>query len=286
MLPKERRGSGFARSFRDFKMNLINVNRWGTAIALVLVGFSLAGCSGGGGGGGSSNPGGAQTQVPPPESVGGNRAVFHSGAEAARVVTLNADNASWTESRDEGIVGGTYRYAPQPNTSNADLYLTEGEVESRIVLTFSSANSGSYINTASQANGTFELQPTDPPGSGGGSEPPPNDGLAPSSLSGKTMYGTRTFTSTGPVGQTHVYTFTINTFHDSDPPEESDGAYLYQPSGNEASLSLNYYSPAGFNGDKHELQMTFHTSDAGVFQSLYTRRDGTVIRINGTFTLE
>ena len=176
---------------------------------------------------------------------------------------------------------------PQPNTSNADLYLTEEAVESRIALTFNSVNSGAYVDATTQANGTFELQPIAPnPDPDPGNEPPPNDGLAPSSLSGKTMYGTRTFTSTGPVGQTHVYTFTINTFHDSDPPEESDGSYLYQPSGNEASLNLNYYAPASFNGDKHELQMTFHTSDAGVFQSLYTRRDGTVIRINGTFTLE
>jgi hypothetical protein len=262
-------------------MNLINVSMWGTAIATVLVGFSLAGCSGGGGGGGSS-PDGAQTQVPAPESVGGNRAVFHSGSADARVVTLHEDNTNWTETRDGTTVTGTYRYAPQPNTSAADLYLTEEAVESHIALTFNSPNSGAFVNAAQQVNGTFELQPITPD-----PDPePPNDGLAPSSLAGKTMNGTRTFTSTGPIGQTHVYTFSLNSFHDSDPPEESEGSYLYQPNGNTASLTLNYYSPASFNGDTHDLQMTFHTADAGVFQSLYTRRDGTVIRINGTFTLE
>lgn len=268
-------------------MKLFNVSRWGTAVATVLVGFSLAGCGGGGGGGGSSSDG-AQIQVPAPESVGGNRVIFHSGSADARVVTLQEDNTNWTETRDGTTVTGTYRYAPQPNTSTADLFLTEEAVESHIVLTFNSPNSGAFVNAAQQVNGTFELQPItpDPDPDPNPNDPPPNDGLAPSSLSRKTMYGTRTFTSTGPVGQTHVYTFSLNSFHDSDPPEESDGAYLYQASGNTASLTLNYYAPASFNGDSHELQMTFHTADAGVFQSLYTRRDGTVIRINGTFTLE
>lgn len=266
-------------------MNLFKLNRWGAALAAVLMGFNLVGCGGGGGGGSSDSA--SQTPVPPPQTIGGNRIVFHSGSADARAVTLNNDNASWSEDRDGSTVSGTYRYSILPNTSSAELFLTEEAAESRIVLTFNSQTTGSYVDTDKEANGTFELQPITPdPGTDPGNEPPPNDGLAPSSLAGKTMYGTRTFTSTGPVGQTHVYTFTLNTFHDSDPPEESDGAYLYQPSGNTASLMLNYYSPAGFNGDSHELQMTFHTADAGVFQSLYTRRDGTVIRINGTFTLE
>ncbi|MGZ8938838.1 MAG: hypothetical protein ACXW32_06465 [Limisphaerales bacterium] len=267
-------------------MKLFYWNRWGTAMMTVLVSLNFLGCGGGGGGGGSSTSD-SQAQIPTPQTIGGNDVRFYSGSADTRAITFNEDNATWTENRDGNTTAGTYRYVPQPNTSAAELFLTEEEAESRIVLTFNSADSGAYVNADAQASGTFELVPKTPdPNPDPGNEPPPNDGLAPSALAGKTLYGTRTFTSTGPVGQTHVYTFALNTFHDSDPPEESNGSYLYQASGNTASLSLNYSYPTGFNGDSHELDLTFHTADAGIFQSLYTRRDGTIIRISGTFTIE
>jgi hypothetical protein len=180
---------------------------------------------------------------------------------------------------------GSYQYRTVQNGGSGELILNEDGQESRLILTYNSQSTGSFVRTDQAASGTFEMQPINPD-PGGGNEPPPNDGLAPSSLAGRTMYGTRTFTSTGPVGQTHVYTFSLNTFHDSDPPEESDGEYVYTPSGNDATLTLNYHSPASFSGDKHALNMTFHTATAGAFESVYTRRDGTVIRINGTFTIE
>jgi hypothetical protein len=100
------------------------------------------------------------------------------------------------------------------------------------------------------------------------------------------MLGTRTYTSTGPVGQTHKYTFNATRFHDSDPPEESDGNYTYVAGNSSASLDLRYTSPSGFVGDHHQLQMQFNEKDRGNFQSTYQRGDGTVITINGTFVIQ
>ncbi|MGV3771920.1 MAG: hypothetical protein ACO1QB_03400 [Verrucomicrobiales bacterium] len=106
------------------------------------------------------------------------------------------------------------------------------------------------------------------------------------SLSGLTMRATRTYTSTGPVGQTHTYTFSGSTFHDSDPPEESDGDYTYITTGvNSATLQLRYSSPEEFAGDLHDMNMQFTTPQDGTFTSTYQRHDGTNIEINGTFTL-
>jgi hypothetical protein len=100
------------------------------------------------------------------------------------------------------------------------------------------------------------------------------------------MLGTRTFTSTGPVGQTHKYTFTGTRFHDSDAPEESEGNFTYNPSNNFAVLDLDYTGPASFANDSHHLEMTFTEKDKGTFQSQYKRGDGTIITINGTFVIQ
>jgi hypothetical protein len=109
------------------------------------------------------------------------------------------------------------------------------------------------------------------------------NGFAPVSIAGRTMEGTRTFTSTGPSGQTHIYTFNTGTFHDSDPPEESGGNYTYTAGNSTATLDLQYNTPAVFVGDRHQLTLTFTAKDSGNFQSTYTRGDGTTIVINGTF---
>lgn len=268
-------------------MKFSNASRRGIAILAMLVGFNLAGCGGGGGGDdddSSGNNGGNGT--PAPETIGGNNVTFYSGAAGTRTLAFQEDNSTWSEDRDEGTVTGTYRYKRVSNGSTGELVLNDQGAESTLLMTFNSQTTGSFLfSGAGGEGGSFEMQSTRPD-PGGGNEPPPNDGLAPSSLAGRTMFGTRTYTSTGPVGQTHVYTFSSNTFHDSDPPEESDGTFIYEPSGDGAKLTLNYHSPAGFNGDKHELNMTFHTEAAGNFESIYTRKDGTVIVINGSFRLE
>jgi hypothetical protein len=265
-------------------MKFYNASRWGTAIAAVLMGFSLVGCGGGGGGGDSSQGPGSPAQAPAPDSVGGNSITMHSATAETRVLNLLPDGNTWTELRDGNTVSGTYRYQKIADQSTGEVVLSDGTAETALVLTFHTENSGSFTYRDQGLNGTFELQPIG--GSPDPGDPPPNDGIAPSSLKGKTMFGTRTFTSTGPVGQTHVYTFSGNNFHDSDPPEESDGSYTYTAKGDQANLTLNYTSPSGFDGDKHEVQMTFHTDTAGAFDSVYTRRDGTVITIRGNFTLE
>ena len=100
------------------------------------------------------------------------------------------------------------------------------------------------------------------------------------------MLGTRTFTSTGPVGQTHKYTFSGSRFHDSDAPEESDGNFVWNPGNNAAVLDLDYTSPASFANDSHHLQMTFTEKDKGTFDSTYQKGDGTIITIRGTFVIQ
>lgn len=201
-----------------------------------------------------------------------------------RKITFTSDT-TWMETRDGSDTGGSYEYRRGDSGSTADILLTGSGNNVGLTLVFGSSNAGTFTYTSGengQGNFTLQTAQNNPdPGPGGGG----NDGLAPDSLSGLTMYGTRTFTSTGPVGQTHVYTFSSNGFHDSDPPEESDGVYTYNPDGDHATLTLAYYAPEDFNGDRHEMQMTFRTETTGNFESLYTRRDGTVIRINGTFEL-
>ena len=268
-------------------MKFLNVNRWGTAIAAVLVGFGLVACGGGGGSDDDdSSPPTAQSPTPAPQTISGRNVTFYSGTSGTRAVTFDPDDTTWRETRGGTTLTGTYQYTPVPSGSSAQLVLSEEAAETSMVLTFDTETTGSYAYANQPGEGTFQMEAAIAIPDSNNEIPPSNDGLAPNSLAGRTMLGTRTYTSTGPVGQTHVYTFSLNSFHDSDPPEESDGAYVYSPSGNKATLSLNYHSPAFFNGDNHELQLTFHAADAGSFKSVYTRRDGTVITINGTFTVE
>ena len=267
-------------------MRWVNANSWSAVLTAALLGFNLVGCGGGGGDDGNSSPPPQAQSAPAPAKVGGQVLTVYSASSVSRDIVFNTDDMTWSESRETSIVMGTYRYSRQNIPGSAELILTGGDNETSLLLTFNTPTSGSYVYSDQSGQGTFTMQAAIPTPGTGGSEIPPHGDLAADSLAGRTMYGTRTFTSTGPVGQTHVYTFAANTFHDSDPPEESDGSYVYQPSGNTASIVFSYQSPAGFNGDRHELQLTFQGAEAGAFESVYTRRDGTVIRIDGTFTLE
>ena len=267
-------------------MKWMNARKWSTAALVVLMGLNIVGCGSGGGGGDDDDSGGNNSGAAAPAAIGGNEVTLYSGALGTRAITFNGDNSTWSENRDGATVTGTYQYSRGSSPNDAQVVLNDQGEEQAILLNFNSRTTGAFAFRDQRDNGTFEVRPI-----GGGNEPPgnvppPSGGLAVSSLAGRTMYGTRTYTSTGPVGQTHTYTFSVNTFHDSDPPEESDGSYLYTANGNDATLQLDYYSPAFFNGDKHALNMSFHTEDAGVFESTYTRRDGTVIQINGTFRIE
>ncbi len=249
-------------------------------ILLIVLSTILFGCGGGGGGGGDDSSNG-NNQVLAPNSVAGQTLILNGGS--SRQIAFDSSASTWTENRSGTTHGGTYQYTA--NGPSAEVVLSESGVTSTIQLTFASANSGSYVAGAEQ--GTFQVQATpnnpndpNPPDPGGG------DGLAPGSIEGRTIHGTRTFTSTGSVGQTHVYTFTGSNFHDSDPPEESDGQYVYQPAGDRAALTLSYTAPREFNGDRHEMELTFTSASGGTFESVYTRRDGTMIQINGTFQIE
>jgi len=243
----------------------------------------LTACGGGGGDSGNSDFGPPEQNFTP-ATLSGNTLTLVVPAENNREITFT-DESNWQETRESGTITGTYSYQ-RNNGQMATVNLDEPGNPQTISLNFASPTTGTITYTAGRAGtGTFTLaqtQPTEPPPI----EPPPSTGKAPSSLAGKTMLGTRTFTSTGPVGQTHTYTFSANGFHDSDPPEESDGRYNYQPSGDTAALDLTYTNPANFRGDSHQMQLRFDTSSTGAFTSTYTRDDGTVIQINGTFEIQ
>jgi hypothetical protein len=253
----------------------------GAAIAAFLSVSILTGCGGGDGGGGGETSSDAASNLAPSSVVG---QVLTLNGPSAREITFDPAGNTWREDQSGTFHGGTYEYTASGNS--AELNLFESGMSSGIRLTFSSENSGAYI--AGQAQGTFQLRAAqDEPEEQNPSPNDPGSGVtAPASLDGRTMHGTRTFTSTGPNGQTHVYTFAGSSFHDSDPPEESDGTYIYEPAGHRAVLTLLYASPRGFDGDKHRLEMTFVTETSGTFESVYTRRDGTTIQIDGTFQIE
>lgn len=269
-------------------MSWVTFERVAARCAAVFIILALAGCGGGGGGGddtdGHNNPDPGGGGSIAPSEVAGHALTLQGGA-SRRIDFADSGNI-WTEQRDGVLTGGTYQYRVDGNS--AELVLTDSVGDTRLHLTFSSATSGSYQFVSDPFAGSFTLETIQngggEPDTGG--DPEDDSGLAPGSLDGRILYGTRTFTSTGPVGQTHVYTFTGSAYHDSDPPEESDGAYVYEPSRNRARLTLNYYSPRMFNGDKHIIEMRFQSSTTGTFESIYTRRDGTMIAINGTFRIE
>ncbi|MEW6157011.1 MAG: hypothetical protein AB1813_06235 [Verrucomicrobiota bacterium] len=108
--------------------------------------------------------------------------------------------------------------------------------------------------------------------------------FAPASLAEKVMELTRLYTSTGPVGQTHFYSFTADgSFHDADNDEQASGKYVYEANQAEAELQLNYEGAADFRGDTHALHLQFIDALGGTFSSTYLKNDQTVIVIDGTF---
>ena len=263
-------------------------------LSLLTTLFYLTGCGGGGDGGDDSSgnnsppPGENPGTAVAPAQVGGAVMLMSEPMDGQREIVFTEDG-NWSNSSTRGDASGTYVYN-RDSANTATLTLEGGETTEVITLSFASPHNGVYNYVSGPPwSGPFTLEaapsnpePEDPvpPGQ------PPKTGLAPSSLNGVTMLGTRTATSTGPVGQTHVYTFTSRTFHDSDPPEESDGNYTYTPNGDRAHLVLDYTYPKGFDGDHHDLQMTFISETRGTFSSVYTRKDGTVITIDGYFEFE
>jgi hypothetical protein len=198
---------------------------------------------------------------------------------------------------------GTYQANLDGNTWTATLLNTTGG-QQVYAMTFGSENGGTFVlkregeddrfgpftaRGTAIPSGTVDPPPQPTPGGTTGDPITPSteyNGNAPVSIAGRTMFGTRTFTSTGPTGQTHTYTFGNGTFHDSDAPEESDGTFVYNATRSHATLDLTYTGPASFEGDKHNLTLTFTQKDRGTFQSTYDRGDGTIITINGNFEFQ
>jgi hypothetical protein len=277
-------------------MNTENYFRVAVASAGLAVAMFFTGC-----GGGDSGGGGGQVA---PEALQGRSYNFspNTGGQTAVSFTSPTD---YTFLHETGVVEqGNYEAARDGNTWTTTLINTNG-AQQVYTMTFASENGGAFVLKREGEDdrfGAFSARDSaipsgeDPGGStttsptttGPGENPTPSNeytGNAPVSIAGRTMYGTRTFTSTGPNGQTHTYTFGNGTFHDEDGPEQADGTFVYNADKSHATMTLNYNSP-GFVGDKHELTMNFTQKDRGTFQSTYTRGDGTTIVINGEFNFE
>jgi hypothetical protein len=265
-------------------MRRITVFDWGIFGIMATIALICTGC-GGGDDDSSADPAVNPPAQVAPRAINGQRLTLNETGAAARPIEFSQTGSSWQERREQGVVQGTYEYIPTSEVA-ASITLTAADGSAvTSFLQFSTANSGTFtFSGASSGSGTFTLGPTvtpqDPPDPGGGTL-----GKAPSTLNGRALSGTRTFTSTGASGQTHVYTFNATTFHDSDPPEESDGTYTWRANGDEGSLVLNYNSPEEFSGDRHELELSFAREDGGTFTSTYIRRDSTAIVINGDFEI-
>jgi hypothetical protein len=110
-------------------------------------------------------------------------------------------------------------------------------------------------------------------------------GLAPTRLDELVLTTVRTYTSTGPVGQAHYYTFVGNRFHDANNEEHALGHFTYSAEGDDAVFVTDYTGPADFVGDHHEIQMHFTSPWGGQFTSTYRRNDNVNIIMNGDFEL-
>jgi hypothetical protein len=265
--------------------------------AVLAAGFSFTlfftGCGGSGGDGAVA-----------PASLQGRSYDFSPNTGGQTAVSFTSDTAYTFQHETGAIEQGSYEAQRDGNNWTVKLLATTGG-QQIYQMAFANDSSGTFVlkrdgeddrfgpfNARSTAVGSGDIgDPPTQPGSTTDNNPPitPSteyNGFAPVSIAGRTMEGTRTFTSTGPTGQTHTYTFGNGTFHDSDSPEESGGTFTYTAGRSSATLTLNYTSPASFAGDQHTWNMSFKAKDQGTFTSTYAKDDGTEITINGNFQFE
>jgi hypothetical protein len=285
-------GENRGLDYRDMSTEI----KWRAVALAAGISFTLffTGCGGGGGGDGTVAP----------ESLEGRSYDFSPNTGGQTAVTF-ASATSYTFMHETGAVDqGTYEAARNENTWTVTLSSETGG-QQLYTLNFGTGNGGNFTlrrEGEEDRFGPFTARGSaipignepgtttgDPPGSTTTPGPEPSNvynGFAPVSIAGRVMAGTRTQTSTGPVGQTHTYTFGNGTFHDSDGDEQADGTYTYVAGNSSATLNLVYTAPQTFNGDKHDLTMTFTQKDSGRFTSTYTRQDQTQITISGNFVFE
>jgi hypothetical protein len=239
-----------------------------------------------------------------PAALEGRSFDFSPNTGGQTAVSFTSPTAYTFMHENGAVEQGDYQATLDGNTWTATLQNTSGG-QQVYVMTFATDQGGTFVlrregeddrfgpftaRGTAIPSGDVNTPPGETPGDTTGDPPitPSTEynGNAPVSIAGRTMFGTRTFTSTGPTGQTHTYTFGNGTFHDSDAPEESDGTFVYNATRSHATLDLTYTGPTSFTGDKHNLTMTFTSKDKGTFQSTYDRGDGTIITINGNFEFQ
>lgn len=238
-----------------------------------------------------------------PASLEGRSYDFSPNTGGQTAVSFTSSTAYTFQHENGQVSQGNYEATQDGNKWNVTLLADTGGQQA-YEMTFANETAGNFVlhregepdqfgpfnarTSAIPSGGDTTGNTTDGTTTSGTTSGPSTDynGFAPVNISKRKMFATRRFTSTGPNGQTHDYTFNNGLFHDSDPPEESDGTYVYTPGNSSATLALNYTGPAGFVGDQHHLNLTFTEKDKGVFTSTYTRADQTQITINGDFQFD
>jgi hypothetical protein len=245
--------------------------------------------------GGDNDSGGGTVA---PASLEGRSYDFSPNTGGQTAVSFTSSTAYKFQHETGAVSQGNYEATQDGNKWNVTLVADTGG-QQVYEMTFANGTSGNFVlhrEGEPDQFGPFTARTSAIPSGGDTTGEPPGttttgpsneyNGFAPVSISARKMFATRRFTSTGPNGQTHEYTFNNGMFHDSDPPEESDGTYQYTAGNSSATLTLNYTGPAGFVGDQHHLNLTFTAKDSGVFTSTYTRADSTQITINGDFQFD
>jgi hypothetical protein len=264
--------------------------------AALIAGFGLAflftGCGGGDSGSNTVAPGALETRSYD----------FSPNTGGQTAVSFTSPTAYTFQHEDGTVEQGTYQALRDGNLWSVTLSSTTGG-QQIYNMTFNTGSSGNFVlkrdseadrfgpftvrsSTIATDDGSTTTATTTSTTDGSGTPSTSYNGFAPTAIDGRVMFGTRTFTSTGPNGQTHTYTFGNGTFHDSDAPEESDGTFVYNAGNSTATMQLNYTRPSTFAGDSQQWTMTFTAKDKGTFQSTYTRGDGTAITINGNFEFQ
>jgi hypothetical protein len=260
----------------------------GTLLGMLM--SCLIGCGGGGGGDDDDGPSLA------PQELGGKSVTMMEANAPVRIWNFSS-GGGWDEFENGTRTrSGTYQYSPSGNNATLlvrDAINTNETINLNLVFTSGAAGNYTYTTSPTQASGTGTFSnltntPGPNPNDPGGNNPGGGTGLAPASLAGKLMDGTRTQTSTGPAGQTHTYTFTATTFTDVDADERGTGDYTYTPNGNEAILVLDYTAsegPRDLRGDQHTLTLTFTSATGGSFRSSYRSGNETIL-IDGVFSFQ
>ncbi|HUS34863.1 MAG TPA: hypothetical protein VM680_05885 [Verrucomicrobiae bacterium] len=254
--------------------------------------------------GGDDDDNAAPAQLAP-DSLAGKTYNLTDAGEGGSIVFANEGNG-YTLTRGAGAAEtGTFAAERQGDVWNVTTTDTTATTTSQLVLTFNSANGGTYTFTApgqEPVNGSFvDANPGtttsgttttgETTGTTNGSTTGTTSGTTTGSVPAPATLSQATFTTGagGGIGEGTIYTVnftggTQGTFTAVNPQGDSMGSgnFTYTPNGNQAHLVLNYSQ----NNDSDDVTLNFNAAPGGTGNT-YTGTQvvsGTTYPANGTFT--